>query len=215
MATAAVSSSSLYQQLQSYFQQRSSDLQQLGQALESGDLTSAQQEYQAIQSLGQSGPFANGDPFRMSQREQDFEAIGQALQSGDLTAAQEAFAQLESTFHRTESSSETAANPSEATSPVPSSASQPVSGTTSTSDVGPEVIVNLGTVSPGEEITIGLSPNSDGSEQVTIGVANQQGQTPEQITLNLNPNSNEQIVLNLLNGASNASSENSGLNVTA
>ena len=43
MSTAAVSQSSLYQGLQSYFQARTSDLEGLGQALQSGDLTSAQQ----------------------------------------------------------------------------------------------------------------------------------------------------------------------------
>ena len=88
MSTAAVSTSSIYQELQAYFQQRGSDLQQLGQALQSGDLAGAQQEYGAIQNLGQNGPFANGDAFKVSQRQQDFDAIGQALQSGDLAAAQ-------------------------------------------------------------------------------------------------------------------------------
>jgi hypothetical protein len=215
MATTAVSTSSLYQELQTYFQQRSSDLQQLGQALQSGDLAGAQQEFQALQTLGQSGPFANGDAFKMSRREQDFEAIGQALQSGDLTGAQQAFAQLESTFRRAEPLSGTVANPDQPTSPVVSSSGQPVAGTTPTSEAGPEVIVNLGSLSPGEQITIGLSNNANGTDQVTVGVANQQGQTPEQITLNLNPNSNEQIVLNLFNSTTTASSQSSGLNVTA
>src|SRR5271169_4151436 len=99
MSTAAVSTSSIYQELQTFFQQRGSDLQQLGQALQSGDLAGAQKEFSAIQSLGQSGPFASGDAFKSSQREQDFAAIGQALQSGDLAGAQQAFAQLQNTFH--------------------------------------------------------------------------------------------------------------------
>src|SRR5260370_28094122 len=100
MSTAAVSTNSLYQELQAYFQQRGSDLQQLGKALQSGDLAGAQQEFSAIQNLGQSGPFANGNAFRISQREQDFAAIGQALQAGDLAGAQQAFAQLKSTFQQ-------------------------------------------------------------------------------------------------------------------
>jgi len=99
MSTAPISSSSIYQELQAYFQQRNSEVTQLGQDLNSGNLANAQQDFATLQSLGQGGPFANGDVFApRNQREQDFEAIGQALQSGNLTAAQQAFAQLESTF---------------------------------------------------------------------------------------------------------------------
>ena len=214
MSTAAVSASSIYQELQTYFQARNSDLQQLGQALQSGDLAGAQQEFQAIQTLGQSGPFANGDPFKLSQREQDFQAIGQALQSGDLAGAQQAFAQLQSTFHRAEPLSGTVASPAVPASPVASSG-QPVAGTSSSSSVGPEVIVNLGNVTPGEQITIGLNNAGNGTEQVTIGVANQQGQTPQQITLNLDQNSNEQIILNLFNSTASTPTQGSSVSVTA
>jgi hypothetical protein len=97
--SAPVSTSSIHDGLQTYFQARNADLQKLGQALQSGDLAGAKQEISAIQTLGQSGPFANSAPFKISQREQAFEAIGQALQSGDLAGAQKAFAQLKSTFH--------------------------------------------------------------------------------------------------------------------
>src|SRR5579863_2873300 len=120
MSTAAVSSNSLYQQLQGFYPQRQSDAQQLGQALQSGDLAGAQSAFNAIQTLGQSGPFANSEPFRNTQREQDFAAIGQALQSGDLAGAQQAFAALQSSFH---------------------SQSHPANAPTSS---GPAVIVNLG-----------------------------------------------------------------------
>lgn len=120
MSTTPVASNSLFQQLQSFNQQRQSDLKQLGQALQSGDLNNAQQLFNALQTLGQSGPFANADPFSNNQREQDFTAIGQALQSGDLAGAQQAFTALEQTFH-------------------------PQSQTASTSSsTGPAVIVNLG-----------------------------------------------------------------------
>ena len=99
MSTTAVSSSSIYQELQAYFQQRSSEVAQLGQDLSSGNLANAQQDFATLQSLGQGGPFANGDVFApRNQREQDFTAIGQALESGNLSGAQQAFAQLESTF---------------------------------------------------------------------------------------------------------------------
>ena len=99
MSTAAVSSGSIYQELQSYFQQRNTDVSQLGQDLTSGNLANAQQDFATLTGLGQGGPFANGDAFGAgSAREQDFTAIGQALQSGNLSAAQQAFAELQSSF---------------------------------------------------------------------------------------------------------------------
>ncbi len=52
MSTSAVSSVSLHQKLDAYFGLRHRDLRQLGQALQTGDLTSAQQEYAALQNLG-------------------------------------------------------------------------------------------------------------------------------------------------------------------
>lgn len=225
MSTAAVSTSSIYQELQSYFQQRGSDLQQLGQALQSGDLAGAQQEFSAIQTLGQSGPFANGDPFMVNQREQDFQAIGQALQSGDLAGAQQAFAQLESDLHPQKSSEQppavvvnlSGASPSSSaassSSDAPSTASSTATSSAGSSS-GPEIVLNLGTVTPGEQITIGLSSAANGSEQLTIGLA-QPNQTPEQITLNLNQNSTQQIILNLFNSTANSATQGSGVSVTA
>jgi hypothetical protein len=117
MSTSAVSTSSIGNGLQTYFQARNSDLEKLGKALASGDLDAAKQEMSTIQTLGQSGPFANGDPFKISQREQAFEAIGQALQSGDLAGAQKAFAQLRSTFRH---------SPAPVPSPVPEPSPVPV-----------------------------------------------------------------------------------------
>ena len=228
MSTAAVSTNSIYQELQAYFQQRGSDLQQLGKALQSGDLAGAQQEFSAIQNLGQSGPFASGNAFRISQREQDFAAIGQALQAGDLAGAQQAFAQLKSTFQHQRSVDPPAVvvNLSGSSSESSSSgaSSSGTSGTSAASSTvsasGAEIVLNLGNVSPGEQITIGVSNSGNGTEQVTIGVANQQNQSPEQITLNLNQNSNQQIILNLFNSAASSSgpsgaAQGSGVSVTA
>ena len=98
MSTAAVSSSSLNQQIQQYFHTRQGDLRQLGQALSSGDVAGAQAAYKNIVTLGQSGPFSNGNPFRLTAREKDFNAVGQALQSGDLAGASQAFDVLKATF---------------------------------------------------------------------------------------------------------------------
>ena len=98
MSTSAISASSIFQELQAYAQQRGADIQQLGKDLTAGNLANAQQDYATLQSLGQSGPSANGNVFGGSARETDLNAIGQALQSGDLAGAQAAFTQLQSTF---------------------------------------------------------------------------------------------------------------------
>jgi Skp family chaperone for outer membrane proteins len=95
MSTAAVSSLSIFQELQSFYQTRQADVKQLGSALQSGDLNGAQQAYANLAALGQGGPFANSEPFTTS-RGKDFEAIGRDLQSGDLAGAQAAFAALTS-----------------------------------------------------------------------------------------------------------------------
>lgn len=223
MSTAAISSSSIYQQTEQYFQTRQSDLHQLGQALQSGDLPGAQTAYNNIVQLGQSGPFASGDPFSRTQREQDFTAIGQALQSGDLAGAQAAFSTLQSTFERGRQNSPSASsnsnsnsgpeiilnlsNSSAASTSAPSAAASSAAAVSS----GPEIVVNLGnssgSASP-EQITIDLNPTSGGGEQVSLSVGGQ-GSNAQEITFNLAPNSNEQIVLNLLGESSSTSSSNS------
>jgi len=145
MSTSAVSSTSLNQQLQQYFQTRHSDLLQLGKALGSGDLASAQTAYNSIVSLGQTGPFAGGNSFLINQREQDFTAIGQALQSGNLAAAQQAFATLRSAL------------------------AAPPSGPTSSS--GPDIVLNLtsGSGSNQEPVTVNISS----SDQVSVSMGDQ------------------------------------------
>jgi hypothetical protein len=94
MSTTAVSSSSIFQELQSFYQNRQGDLKQLGSALQSGDLSGAQQAFNDLAALGQGGPFANSEPFGKASRAQAFDTLGQALQSGDLAGAQAAFAAL-------------------------------------------------------------------------------------------------------------------------
>jgi hypothetical protein len=206
MSTAAISSHHLSQQLQQYFETRQSDLQQLGQALKSGDLAGAQAAYNKIETLGQNGPFG-GNPFKITQREQDFNTIGQALQSGDVAGAKQAFDALRDTF----------------TNPPPASVdgSGGVSGLNSSA--GPEIILNLSNSNGGsspEQVTINLSnPANSAGEQGSFSVGNQ-GSSAQEITFNLNPNSNEQIVVNLLDGSSSTSSSsgasaNGGLSVSA
>jgi len=98
MSTTPVVSNSIHQELQSFFDHRRSGLQQLAKDPQSGDLTAAQQDYQELVTLGQSGPFADGGPFAVARREQDFENIGAALLSGDLAGAKRALLALHQTF---------------------------------------------------------------------------------------------------------------------
>jgi len=155
-------------------------------------------------------------------------AIGQALQSGDLAGAQQLNCRVPF-HHQHQQSSEpqpaivlnlsaaaTAAAATPAATPADTSASQPADNTSSTASAsGSEIVLNLGSLTPGEQITIGVSNTSSGAEQVTIGVA-QQNQTPEQITLNLNQNSNQEIILNLFNStAAGSTTQGSGVSVTA
>jgi len=203
MSTSPVSSSSLSQQLEQYFQTRRSDLQQLGQALAQGNLAGAQTAYNNMVQLGQNGPAANGDPFLIQQREQDFQAIGTALQSGDLAGAQQAFAALRNSAKQ-------------------QAQAQGSTGGSTNSTTGPEIVLNLNAGTSGstpEQITINLTPTSGGGEQLQIGEGAQGTNPQPQITLNLAPNSNEEIVLNLLNPASNSTatsaSGSGGLSVNA
>jgi hypothetical protein len=227
MSTAAVSSSSIYQELQAYFQQRGSDQKTLGQALKAGDLAGAQKEFAAIQALGQSGPLANGNAYIRTRRQEDFNAVGQALQAGDLAGAQKAFAELQSTFRKPEVHHQADQNPavvvnlggpaagSSAGSSSGSSAGSTAGSSAGSAPVGQEIVVNLGNVPAGEQITIGVSNTKNGGEQVTIGVSGQPHQAPEQITLNLSQNSNQEIILNLFNSTANSSTAASRLNATA
>jgi hypothetical protein len=82
---------------QKYISERRPEVQQLKDALQSGDITAAQQDYNNLVALG-NNVLGKDNPFTRSDRALDFNAIGGALQNGDLAGAQQAFAQLESTF---------------------------------------------------------------------------------------------------------------------
>jgi hypothetical protein len=210
MPIAAASSSSIPQPLQQYFQTRRADQNQLGQALAAGNLAGAQKAFDSIVSLGKGGPFANGDPYKLSDREQDFTAVGQALQAGDLAGAQQAFGALAATFKKGPS---TDAGPS----------STPTAGSSAGS--GPAIVLNLtstGSATNPEQITINLgAPSSGGEETISISAGSEKNPNTQQVTLNLNSANNESIVLNLLNGSPSPtstpldSSANGGISVSA
>lgn len=127
-------------QTRQFFQSRLSELQDLGQSLQSGNVAGAEQDSSSIQSLAQSGPF-NGKAFGVNQREQDFSDIGQALQSGDISGAKQDFAQLESTF-----SSGRILDPSGATSAFSAAEASALSGATSAPPIL-DPYINLGDAS--------------------------------------------------------------------
>jgi hypothetical protein len=197
-SSSSSSTNSIYQQLQTYRQQRSADVQQLSQDLTSGNVANALQDFNALQTLGQSGPSKSGAAFGNSQREQDLNAVGQALQSGNLAGAQQAFAQLEATYQKHH--------------PLPPVQLGPSSS--GSSQAGTEIVLNLAGAPAGEQITIGLTNESNGNEQVSISASNPQNQNPEQIILNVNPYTNQTINLNLF-GNSGSTTQASTLNTTA
>lgn len=236
MSTAAISTPLITQEtpLQSYLAQRTSDLQQLRQDLQSGNLAAAQTDFSNIQTLAQSSPFANGNAFAVNARQQEFNAIGQALQAGDLAGAQQAFSQLRNSFHPrhvdpqggpdttvTINFTGTPASPVTLnTTPIsnngpvstsPTATSTPETSTTGFGNAsaasGPEIVLNLGNAPAGEQITIGVGNGPGGAEQVSLSVSNPQNQSPELFTFNLNQNSNAQIVLNLLNSTTPSSGQ--------
>jgi hypothetical protein len=198
MSTAAVSSTPINQQ--QYFQTRQHDLQQLGQALKSGDLAAAKTAFSAITALGQGGPFAGGNAFKISQRQQDFTAVGQALQSGDLGAARNAFEALKDTFHSTGANG---GGPG-------GTLAQAAGG----SGPGPEIIVNLtnsvpsapgsggpGSGGPGGTLAQSAPSSSSGAGPeiiLNLGNGGGSGAGPEQITINIaNSSSGEQVSLSV------------------
>jgi DNA-binding FadR family transcriptional regulator len=100
MSISAVSSNvTAYQtNAQNSFRERRADFQQLAQALQSGNMTGAQQAFAALQQAGSSSgaqgqsspPSGQSNPLA-----NDFSTLGQALQAGDLSSAQKAFATLQ------------------------------------------------------------------------------------------------------------------------
>jgi hypothetical protein len=82
--------------ISSDMKQRMQDFQSLSQALQSGDLSSAQSAFATLQSnltQNSSGPSPFSDP--NSQASKDLAAVGTALKSGDVSGAQDAMATLQ------------------------------------------------------------------------------------------------------------------------
>ncbi len=109
MSVSGISSGNSYQySFQNINAQRNQDFTQLGQALQSGNLASAQSDFAALQQLsnnsGQtSGSQTSGTQTSSTQTDgtatnpisTDFGSLAQALQSGNITTAQTDFTKLE------------------------------------------------------------------------------------------------------------------------
>lgn len=228
--------SSIYQQLQAYRQQRTSDLAQLGQDLQAGNLTAAQTDFNTLTALGQSGPNKNGQTFQRADRAQDFQAIGQALQSGDLAGAQSAYTSLAGSFGGQNPQAQNAisaynSNPTEIVINIgPASTSTGTTGTlpspilssisttpavtpTTTSSTGsnlPEIVINVGGAS-----STGASTGSTTPELVIN--LDQGGSTAnsEDVTINLGGNSGAQVSIAPLQEQNGGSAEEVTINLGA
>jgi hypothetical protein len=206
MSVAGIFSSSALAPAQNFFQQRRADLQQLAQALQSGDLSAAQSAFNALTALSQTGSStaasstastgsassSSSGPFRNPQLAQDFTAIGTALQSGDLAGAQQAFATFQQDLQNVQASG----------GHFRRHHHHGGNGQNSSASSSPEIILNLGNTSGSpEQINLNFSNNGGNGEQLTIGISNGSG-SPEQITVNLGANSAPpEIILNLSRGS--------------
>lgn len=96
MAVGGILSSSIFQALQggqNDYQTRRNEFQQLGQDLQGGNLTAAQQDFATLtQNAAQAAQGAGNNANNIGQA---FTALGQALQNGNLTQAQQDYANIQ------------------------------------------------------------------------------------------------------------------------
>jgi hypothetical protein len=211
---------------QAFFFQRRLDVVELGQAINSGDLSKAQHVYDALTTLGQN---TNGyKPFKNSTLENDFLAVGQALKTGDAAAAQQAYATLQQAIQKINfggrapaqvqphveeiilnliqsqtnstpasgTAGSTAPTPTPAPAPTPTPAPAASSADSTPAASTPEFVINLGA----------NSSSSGSTPEVVLNLAggNSGGSGPE-LTIDVNTaaganatnSSNPEVVLNL------------------
>ena len=90
--TGGLSSSLLSQGIQNRIQQFQQDFQQLGQDLQSGNLSAAQTDFTALQQAGNLK--STSQPQNTNPVLQDFAQLGQDLQGGNLSGAQQDFSKI-------------------------------------------------------------------------------------------------------------------------
>jgi len=194
MSTSAVSSASLNQQLQSFFQTRNSDVQQLEKHLVRATWPTLRLPTTTLLHWA-SRSFCQRQLLPRAAARAGFRSHRASSASGRLGWGAASLCGAQS--HR-QGCGETP--PSTAGGLTPPST---VGGPSST----PEIVLNLsnsGSTSP-EQITLNIANSGSGGEQVSLSVGNQ-GSAAQQVTFNLGSNSNEQIVINLLDASSIASS---------
>jgi outer membrane protein assembly factor BamD (BamD/ComL family) len=101
MSVSGISSSSLYgtQTVQNNFQKAQQEFQQLGQDLQSGDISAAQSDFTTLQNLlPQVSPTTTAAAQSTNPITQAFAQLGKDLQSGNLSAAQSDFATIQQDF---------------------------------------------------------------------------------------------------------------------
>ncbi|HZR56067.1 MAG TPA: hypothetical protein VFA74_04275 [Terriglobales bacterium] len=200
MSAAAIANSTVFQPgpLTSFFHERRTDLSQLGQALQSGDLTGAQTAYNTLATLSQNGSFSGSatNPFRNTQRSQDFATIGQDLQNGDLTGAQAAYADLVNSFrkHPANTPAESGAGPAITITITGGNGNSATENTTNTATTGTSATSNStdsNTATSPITSTVGTTPSTTTTPTTTPNTTT---------TPSTNPASGPEIVLNLNNG---------------
>ncbi len=85
------------QNIQSRFQQFQQEFQQLGQDLQSGKISAAQQDFSALQQLNPQANSTTSAP-SSSPIAQEFKQLAQDIQSGNLTAAQKDYTTIQQDF---------------------------------------------------------------------------------------------------------------------
>jgi hypothetical protein len=205
MSAAGISSSSFSQlAADSQFQGPQSSFKELGRAIASGDLATAQQIYSNLAAAQQSG----SAPAAGSQFAADFAALGQALQSGNLSSAKQAFTAVRQDLRDVRSQNQAEqSSPAEEiiinlisagqSTPQPSAAGNPTPSTPApatspaTTDAAapapaePQIVINISESnsaagagnSSTSEITLDLQGGNAGSggQALTINITDQAG----------------------------------------
>jgi hypothetical protein len=102
MSIAGILSSSLFnyttQNVQNKAQQFKQEFQQLGQDLQSGNLSAAQADFATLEQSGPLGATSSSSAPGSSAIGQEFSQLGQDLQSGNLSAAQQDYTNIQQNF---------------------------------------------------------------------------------------------------------------------
>ena len=133
--------------------QMKSQFDQLGKALDSGDLTAAKQAYSAIQ---QNAPQGQSDQGPMAQMKSKIDQLGQALDSGDLAAAKTAYSAIQQSAPKGEPKGAPPAGGASPSAGATTSASGGKSSSSSTS-TDPMDLNGDGTVSAAEKLIYSIT----------------------------------------------------------